>query len=232
MLLRTVMQNKKHFFRCTALSFGFVSLLFYGAHIYAQTDAGIHANPHLITKSLYQITNIIRVPLTRQATSYTCGVAALQSVLSYYGDDYNERDLEKELRSDPKEGTSYQSMLTFAREHGYSAAAYFNMNLKQLEQNVSNDKPTIVAIQAWRDNEKIAWKNAWDDGHYVVAIGYDKENIYFMDPSILGYYAFIPKKEFLIRWHDQENNKKLLHLGIVITKDKPLYDPSKLAYIE
>jgi hypothetical protein len=53
-----------------------------------------------------------------------------------------------------------------------------------------------VAIQAWVDNNDgkfpIDWKNLWDDGHYCVAVGYDEERIFFMDPSTLGHYTYIP----------------------------------------
>ncbi len=31
----------------------------------------------------------------------------------------------------------------------------------------------------------------WGDGHYAVAVGYDQQNIYLMDPSILGNYGYI-----------------------------------------
>ncbi|MBX9691921.1 MAG: hypothetical protein K2Z81_06015, partial [Cyanobacteria bacterium] len=33
---------------------------------------------------------LIKVPLTRQSTDYTCGVAALQSVLAFFGEDIRE----------------------------------------------------------------------------------------------------------------------------------------------
>ena len=36
---------------------------------------------------LDQIKNLIGVPLIRQMRDYTCGAAALQSVLVYYGED-------------------------------------------------------------------------------------------------------------------------------------------------
>lgn len=45
----------------------------------------------------------------------------------------------------------------------------------------------IVAIQAWAE-EGVDYNNDWDDGHYVVVIGYDSDNMFFMDPSTLGIY--------------------------------------------
>jgi len=51
--------------------------------------------------------------------------------------------------------------------------------------------PVLVAIQAYRSDERIAWEDCWDDGHYVVVIGYDQNNIYFEDPSLLGSVGYI-----------------------------------------
>ena len=38
----------------------------------------------------------------------------------------------------------------------------------------------------------------------MVLIGYDDENLYFMDPSTGRHYAYIPRGEFVDRWHDVE----------------------------
>lgn len=62
------------------------------------------------------------------------------------------------------------------------------------------------------------WDNTWEDGHYVVAIGYDEKYIYFEDPSILGGIGYIPKSEFLRRWHDYDMDitNKYIHYGMSI----------------
>ena len=52
--------------------------------------------------SIHTIDNFIRVPLTRQATDYTCGVAALQSILYYYGQEFLEDDLMEKLGPTPE----------------------------------------------------------------------------------------------------------------------------------
>jgi hypothetical protein len=41
--------------------------------------------------NLDEVKNLIRVPLIRQTRDYTCGVAALQSVLLYYGEEFPSR---------------------------------------------------------------------------------------------------------------------------------------------
>jgi predicted double-glycine peptidase len=54
-------------------------------------------------------------------------------------------------------------------------------------------RPVIVQIQAWGD-EGTDYTNDFDDGHYVVAIGFDENYLYFEDPWIIGNIAYIPKK--------------------------------------
>src|SRR4051812_3037220 len=53
------------------------------------------------TPSLKSLEHFIHTPLFRQQTEYTCGVAALQSVLHYYGDeDTDEPTVAAELGTD------------------------------------------------------------------------------------------------------------------------------------
>jgi predicted double-glycine peptidase len=60
------------------------------------------------------------------------------------------------------------------------------------------------------------YATGYDEGHYVVAVGYDSQNFYFMDPATLGNYTYIPTAEFASRWHDSDQvGKKLEHFGIV-----------------
>lgn len=58
----------------------------------------------------------------------------------------------------------------------------------------------------------------YNSGHYVVVIGYDGGYLYFEDPWILGSIAYIPKGEFLERWHDyvHADGRRVQNLGIVV----------------
>lgn len=53
----------------------------------------------------------------------------------------------------------------------------------------------------------------------MIAIGYDDDNIYFEDPAIFGK-GYIPKKEFLKRWHALDK-KEVIRLGIAVSGPKP-----------
>lgn len=75
------------------------------------------------------------------------------------------------------------------------------------------------------------WKNDWDDGHYVVAVGFTKKRILFEDPSsfFLTYLTYDQLKE---RWHDVSKNKKRYYnFGIaVIGKNK--FNANKIIHMD
>jgi predicted double-glycine peptidase len=160
---------------------------------------------------------LIQVPLTRQATDYTCGTAALQSMLGFHGEDFNESELAKLLKTNEQEGTDYNEIVAVAKQKGYTVKVYKEMKLNDLKKLLDKKIPVLCLIQAWAE-KKVDYKNDWNDGHYVVAIGYDKHKIYFMDPSTLGNYTFIDQKSFLNRWHDKNSKEELNHFGLTITK--------------
>jgi predicted double-glycine peptidase len=176
---------------------------------------------------------LIRVPLTRQSTDYTCGAAALQSILGYYGDEFREDTLAKEMATDPDKGTDYKNIARFAKVRSYKVEILHEMTLDSLKVLLDKGQPVILAIQAWPE-KPVDYSTDWEDGHYVVAVGHDKDRIYFMDPSTLGNYTYIPTKQFLERWHDVDSfgNEKLIRTGIVITKGKPAYDPDAILPME
>lgn len=41
----------------------------------------------------------------------------------------------------------------------------------------------------------------WDDGHYVVVIGFDRTRVYFEEPSLDGRRGWLSHQELLDRWH-------------------------------
>lgn len=171
--------------------------------------------------------NALRVPLVRQATSYSCGAAALLSLLFYWqGYDGREDSLYKELGTTPKDGTPPESLIEAAARRGLEARLVEHMSLADLRDALQRGDTVILDIQAWRDKAvKRKWSETWEDGHYVVLVGMDKENAYVMDPSSLGAYGHIPLSELPERWHDYENRHGIIRryhrLGIVIRGTKP-----------
>jgi predicted double-glycine peptidase len=141
----------------------------------------------------------------------------------------------QELNSSYETGTLPESIVRVAQAHGLKADMQSNLTLTDLEQFNANGTPVIIACQAWRDpeEENQSWDNLWDDGHYMVVIGLDKDNVYFEDPSLLGSRGYIPRQELLSRWHDYEGTSTLgpdstvyYHLGIIIRGSEPATYPA------
>ncbi|MFA6075741.1 MAG: C39 family peptidase [Negativicutes bacterium] len=196
------------------------------------TSAWVFAKP--ITES--DVSNLIKIPKTRQATDHTCGVASLQSLLYYYGIEIREDKLEHALHAE--EYAHASDIIKYTCEQpGLTAKSEQQMTMQKLEQYIDKKVPVMVCLQAWPDNPMTieTYQKDWEDGHWVVIIGYDKTNIYMMDPSTLGNYAFVPRAEFEARWHDYEDDltKPFIHYGIIITSNKPpTYNLNVITYME
>ncbi|HET6459307.1 MAG TPA: hypothetical protein VFG29_00840 [Syntrophales bacterium] len=69
---------------------------------------GQESTPSLQTSQpspyLDEIKSLIRIPAVRQTRDYNCGVAALQSVLLYYGEEFGRLELAKILGCRSQQG--------------------------------------------------------------------------------------------------------------------------------
>jgi predicted double-glycine peptidase len=76
----------------------------------------------------------------------------------------------------------------------------------------------IVALQAWPTRAVPSWRQDWEDGHYVVVVGVDRDRIYVMDPSVHTGYGYLTRAKFLERWHDYdvEGGRKLVYDRLAI----------------
>jgi len=175
------------------------------------------------------------VPDGRQDRDYSCGAVALQTVLTYWkGQEYFEEEL-IELLHTTENGTLPEDIVRVAKGEGLSAELKEHMTMEELEKLVGEGIPVIVDGQAWRDDKdkEKPWTDVWESGHYMVVIGFDKENVYFEDPSLFGSRGVMTREEFNDRWHDYEGpvpfDEKTArvynHMGIVIKGDKPSPPP-------
>ena len=165
---------------------------------------------------------LVPVPLISQSSPWTCGPAALMAVLVYFGVfDETESVLERELGATPEEGTAVTSLVAVARRYGLDADARTDLTLEDLDRALARGTVVIVALQAWADAPVTDWRSRWEDGHYVVVVGVTAERVYVMDPSVRTGYAYLPRAQFLDRWHDYDRQDPQTavwnRLGIVIT---------------
>jgi ABC-type bacteriocin/lantibiotic exporter with double-glycine peptidase domain len=166
----------------------------------------------------------IKVPLrdVQQDDEFSCGAAVTMAVCHYYG--VGPRDLAgfKKLVRTTTDGTYYGSIRDAAEKLGLAAKVRTDMTPDNLIDYLKDGIPVICSIQAW--GEKGADYSRNDNGHYVVAIGYDDQRFYFMDPSANWEearadprYAYLTRAELEKRWHEQESKWEFYKgLGIII----------------
>jgi len=97
-------------------------------------------------------------------------------------------------------------------------------SLEVVKQYVDQNHPVIVLVQAWAEKYMTPedWKKDNDDGHYVIIIGQQGEDIVFEDPASFRR-TWMTEKEFLTRWHDVDprTQEKLNRFAMVLLGKQP-----------
>lgn len=187
----------------------------------------------------YVVGKVIDFPKVRQSTSFSCGAAAVQAVLAYYEDDMpREGEVMKWLKTVPVEimniGTAIQTIVSFFLGRNYLVDHQEFMDIETLLSYINKEIPVIVLVQSWAENRPKDYTFTYDDGHYIVAIGYDKTRriMYFEDPSLEAK-GFLLFDELNRRWHAiDENGKKVEHYGIAVYGKTPLFNSKIYKRIE
>jgi predicted double-glycine peptidase len=171
------------------------------------------------------IIRILDFPNTRQSFDYSCGPGAVQAVMAYYGEDFRESQLIDLLKTDKNDGTLVRDIVGFLNSRGLQTDVKEYMTKGELLGYIDKNIPVIVLIQAWGSEIDFNnhYKDSWNDGHFVVVIGYTDENIICSDPALFKY-GYIPIPEFMDRWHDyDEGETKTYQLGIAVYGKKPTF---------
>ncbi len=165
---------------------------------------------------------ILNFPERRQTYNYDCGASAIQSVLNYYWIDVRE-DIIIKIANTTKDGTSIHGIEKIANKYWLKTDVQ-KMTISKIKKYIDQKIPVIVVLQARTEKKHIDRKNDWDDWHYVIAIWYDHEKIYFEDPSSI-YRTYLINQEFRDRRHDVDIDwKKYLHYWIVVYGKTPKYN--------
>ena len=184
----------------------------------------IHAALHKI-RQLRRPPRIIELSNLRQTFDFDCGVKALQGVLAYYGVEERADKLIEELGADPELGTSLASIISLAERKGFTVEAGANWTLEMLKQHLDKGRPVIVVLQAWADRQLTLkeWRENYEDGHYVVVVGYDGPVLYFENPASF-HRIWLRENEFVARWHDMDpiTGEKLHRVGIALLGKEPV----------
>ena len=156
---------------------------------------------------------IIPYPETRQVFNYDCGANALVSVLVFAGLEERE-DRVALLAGTTKAGTDTEGIVRVLRYYGLPRRARQQMNVNDLRRAIDAGHPTLLTLQAYRESNR-PYRELWDDGHWVVAIGHDKRRILFEDPSAF-HRTWLADEELRQRWHDLDRGKRIRQWGCTV----------------
>lgn len=176
-------------------------------------------------RRLHRPAKVIELDGQRQSFDFDCGLKALQMVLAYYGVEERADHLQAELGTEPELGTPVGRMIEFAEQRGFQVRAGPGWTLDDIKEQIDRDHPVIVLVQAWADRPMSIseWRRDFDDGHYVVVVGYEGDSLYFEDPASF-HRTWLKAPEFQARWHDRDplTGEKLLQFGMVLLGKEPV----------
>lgn len=166
----------------------------------------------------------IPVPDTIQQEDYSCGASALQAVCRYYGAGELEEEHEfvAALGMDKRIGSHPFQLKRLAERLGLRTREFYGMTLEQLRTCLRKRQPVLLMIQAWgeekgRSGFRRSYEGIWIDGHWVVAIGYDRTGVFFEDPSLQAIRGYLSNEELETRWHDVGPHRiHLDHYGLAV----------------
>ncbi len=145
-----------------------------------------------------------------QTRPSSCGAAALRMVLEYLGKEISEKKLMKLANTaagKKDSGTDPADMVKAAKKLGFKVLHKEKWTSSQVKKTLESGLPVIVNFQ---ETPKFG------DGHYVVIIGYTKDEFIFSDPNNGDTFWKQRAKDFMTRWYELEDQTE--REGIVIYK--------------
>ena len=98
-----------------------------------------------------------------------------------------------------------------------------SFTVEQVLQSLNNGHPVIIDLQAHSELSNPWYEKTWDDGHYVIAIGYGQGKLFFADPSKSNHrlpihpWSYLTIAELEKRWHDTDKTgAEFINFGIEV----------------
>ncbi len=137
-------------------------------------------------------------------------------------------------KTNEENGTDPYDMIATIKQLGLQGEMKENMTTYDLQSYLERGYPVILLLQAWKDeDDPTPYPDDDEDGHYVVAIGYDADYFYFEDPWIIGNLAYMKKSELSGRWHGDTlypKERKIYGCGIIALQNSKKIPP--IVYME
>jgi hypothetical protein len=163
--------------------------------------------------------NILKFPRIEQPDSSTCGHTCLAMILQYYGIYKTVEDIKNIVdQKENEDGLSTETIIKLASDFKLKAYTKMALSFDEIKSYIDQDTPVILEIQFSSDvPPDFDWSDKYDDGHYVVAIGYTLEHVIIANPCVF-YKTFIKFEDLLSRWHNFVDERKTDKLAIIVEK--------------
>lgn len=149
---------------------------------------------------------MIPLPPHLQELDYTCGAAALRSIADYFGvAPATEAAIVADMGMG-EDGSDPEHLVRAAHRYGLATREYRPMSAHALARCLDRGRPVMLMLQAHAADEAAParWRDVWDCGHWVVAIGHDARGVYVADPLLAGARRLFTHADLDERWHDIE----------------------------
>ncbi len=148
-------------------------------------------------------------PNGRQETSFTCGPAAMQTVLDSFGIYRRQSDLARELGTTAAEGTRPDALVRCAWSEGLHAKQSRNTRFESVVAAVRRGARVILNFQAWPERGQRVGQGA-QDGHYAVVQRATDEELVLADPSSARP-VLLSREDLEDRWYDVDADGHPVH---------------------
>ena len=171
---------------------------------------------------------LLDFPQVRQTFAYDCAASALQAVLVYYGIEVRGELLIKFTKTSAASGATIKNICQTIDKFKlrYSSAG---LTLSDLKNYLDKKIPVMILLQAWQAG-RAGYARDYKNGHWVVAIGYARDRLFFEDPNAFEW-TFLKNKELAVRWHGQDQGRPVLNHGIAVFGKKPADRSNKIIWM-
>lgn len=162
----------------------------------------------------------IDLPNVVQRHDHTCGAACLLAVAVYYGAGApTEAELVQAMGFDER-GSDPAHLLAGAAYCRLEVQEYRPMSDTDLRACLDAHRAVVLMLQAWGGRRSYA--DHWTDGHWVVAIGYDRRGVFVEDPMLECVRGFVTWTDLGERWHDVEgpSDERVERYGVAMWRPR------------
>lgn len=115
---------------------------------------------------------LLKVDSYQQTTEYSCGPAAVLSLLHHYERSGDELTIASEMGTSTLTGTTPEQMSNWLNNNGFQASWHEEGSLEMIRENLANKVPTLVEWSDW-------------GGHWVLVVGYDTRNTVSISDDVI-----------------------------------------------